>query len=407
MTAATAVAPKKTNANRLGFTIKNIEGLKMPAQGRVYVYDTHQAALACCVTHQGSKTFYAIRRIEGRPTRVRVGRFPEITIEQARKSVARLLGEIAQGKNPQADRRQARREHTIEGLFQHWLEAHAKLHKQTWKEDQRQFDTFLAPWRTRRLSTITKSDVQSLHAKIGRDHGQYAANRLLALVRAIFNKADDIGYRGLNPARGVKKFTESSRDRFLQPEEAPALFAAILAEPAIFADFFLLALLTGARRANVQAMAWTDLHLDAAVWRIPETKAGIPVLVHLPDKAIEILRRRQTEVNGSPFIFPTRSVTGHLVEPKTAWKRITEAAGLGGLRIHDLRRTLGSWQAIGGSSLPVIGKSLGHKSQASTAVYARLTTAPVAASVNAATTALLTAAKPKRGKRRATTKPKR
>jgi integrase len=392
MTAVAAVAP----ANRLAFTIKSIEALTSPAQGRVYAYDTHQAALACCVTHQGTKTFYCIRRIEGRPTRVRVGRFPEVTIEQARKHVARLLGDIAQGKNPQAERRQARREHTVEGLFQHWLEVHAKLHKRTWKEDQRQFDTFLAPWRTRRLSTVSKSDVQALHAKIGRDHGSYAANRLLALVRAMFNKADDIGYRGLNPARGVKKFTECGRDRFLLPEEVPALFAAIQAEPSIFADFFLLALLTGARRANLQAMTWGDLHLDAAVWRIPETKSGLPVLVHLPDKAVEILHRRKTETNGSAFVFPTRSATGHLVEPKTAWKRITEAAGLAGLRIHDLRRTLGSWQAIGGSSMAIIGKSLGHKSQASTAVYARLTTAPVAASVDAATTALLTAAKRKR-----------
>ncbi len=396
MTAAATVAPAKTDANRFGFTIKTIEALRVPEHGRVYVYDTHQAALACCVTCQGTRTFYCVRRIEGRPTRVRVGRFPEVTIEQARKRVARLLGDIAQGKNPQAERRQARREHTVEGLFQHWLESHAKLHKRTWKEDQRQFDTFLAPLRTRRLSTISKSDVQSLHAKIGRDHGSYAANRLLALVRAMFNRADDIGYRGLNPARGVKKFAESSRDRFLQPEEVPALFAAIQAEPSIFADFFLLALLTGARRANVQAMAWADLHLDAAVWRIPETKSGVPVLVHLPDKAVEILRRRKTETNGSDFVFPTRSVTGHLVEPKTAWKRITEAAGLAGLRIHDLRRTLGSWQAIGGSSMAIIGKSLGHKSQASTSVYARLTTAPVVASVNSATTALLTAAKPKR-----------
>jgi integrase len=396
-----AVSNGPTAGNRLAFTIKSIEALTAPEHGRVYRYDTHQAALACCVTGQGTKTFYCIRRIEGRPTRVRVGRFPEVTIEQARKHVARLLGDIAEGKNPQAERRQARHEHTVEGLFQHWFETHAKIHKRTWKEDQRQFDTFLSPWRTRRLSTISKADIQSLHAKLGRDHGPYAANRLLALVRAMFNKADDIGYRGLNPARGVKRFAENSRDRFLQPEEVPALFTAIKAEPQIFADFFLLALLTGARRANVQAMTWPELHLDAAVWRIPETKSGLSVLVHLSDKAVEILRRRQTEANGNAFVFPTRSKTGHLVEPKTAWKRIIKTAGLAGLRIHDLRRTLGSWQAIGGSSMAIIGKSLGHKSQASTGVYARLTTAPVNASVDAATTALLTAAKPKRKRKAA------
>jgi len=387
--------------NRLPFTVKILTALTAPESGRDYWHDANQAGLALCVTPQGTKTFYCIRRVDGRPTRIRIGRFPEWAVEQARKQAAKLLGEIATGKNPQAERRAARHEHTVDGLFAHWLESHAKLHKRTWEEDQRQFDTFLATWRTRRLSTISKADVQALHARVGQKHGHYAANRLLALVRAMFNKADDIGYRGANPARGVKKFAEQTRDRFLQPEEIPAFFSALQAEPQAFQDFFMLCLLTGARRGNVQSMAWTDVHLDAAAWRIPQTKSGDPVLVHLPIKAVEILRRRQTEANGSPWVFPggKKNRTSHLSSPKLAWKRITTAAGLEGLRIHDLRRTLGSWQAIAGASLTVIGKSLGHKSQASTAVYARLTTAPVSASVDQATTAILEAAQPPKPRR--------
>jgi integrase len=90
-------------------------------------------------------------------------------------------------------------------------------------------------------------------------------------------------------------------------------------------------------------------------------------------------------------VFPGRGKTGHLVEPKTAWARILKRAGLQNLRLHDLRRTLGSWQAATGASLPIIGKSLGHKSLAATQVYARLNLDPVRAAVNTATDAMLLA----------------
>ncbi|MBC7857107.1 MAG: tyrosine-type recombinase/integrase, partial [Pirellulaceae bacterium] len=82
----------------------------------------------------------------------------------------------------------------------------------------------------------------------------------------------------------------------------------------------------------------------------------------------------------------------HLVDPTRIWKRILERAGLPGLRIHDLRRTLGSWQAATGASLPIIGKSLGHKNQATTAIYARLDLDPIRASVDTAALAILAAA---------------
>jgi integrase len=63
------------------------------------------------------------------------------------------------------------------------------------------------------------------------------------------------------------------------------------------------------------------------------------------------------------------------------------------LRIHDLRRTLGSWQARAGASLTIIGKSLGHKSQQATAIYSRLDLDPVRASVEQATAAMIEAGK--------------
>jgi len=89
------------------------------------------------------------------------------------------------------------------------------------------------------------------------------------------------------------------------------------------------------------------------------------------------------------FVFPGQGRTGHFAEPKSAWRRICKAAGIDGAHIHDLRRTMGSWQAITGASLPIIGKSLNHKKQSTTAIYARLSNDPVRAAMEKAEAAML------------------
>ena len=160
----------------------------------------------------------------------------------------------------------------------------------------------------------------------------------------------------------------------------------------------MVSLLTGARRANVQGMQWQDLDLVRGVWRVPgeQSKNGMPMMIVLVEAVVEVLRKRREQVPAEvPWVFPATSQTGHIVEPKEAMARILKAAGIVNLRLHDLRRTLGSWQAAGGSSLLVIGKSLGHSSQSATAVYSRLNLDPVRASVTTATTAMLAAARPR------------
>lgn len=138
-------------------------------------------------------------------------------------------------------------------------------------------------------------------------------------------------------------------------------------------------------------MKWEQIDLEQREWRIPRTKNEDPQIVTLTEEAIFLLKQRQTIATGE-FVFPGSGCTGHLTEPKTGWRRILKQAGISNLRIHDLRRTLGSWQARTGASLAIIGKSLNHKSPQATAVYARLDLDPVRVSVEKATKAMLEAA---------------
>lgn len=357
--------------------------------GKDYYYDTKEKGLVMAVTPAGTKSFYLYKRIDGKPERVLLGRFPDLSVENARKRAANAKGQIAVGENPQKAKRAIRDEMTFGALFAEYMEKYSKVRKRSWAYDEREVNKFLPHWFNRKISAIEKADVERLHAKLGRENGIYAANRLLERIRAIYNKAIGWGWKGDNPANGIQKFREKSRDRFLQPDELPRFFQALTNEPNEAArDFFMLSLLTGARKSNTLAMRWDEINFHMETWRIEETKNSDPQTIHLPKQAIEILKARKLH-SDSPWVFPGRGATGHLADPKKAWARILSEAGIANLRIHDLRRTLGSWQAATGANSYIIGKSLGHRSQQSTAIYARLNLDPVRESVNKATDAML------------------
>jgi len=179
-----------------------------------------------------------------------------------------------------------------------------------------------------------------------------------------------------NPAAGIQMFKEEKRDRYMQPHELPAFMKALKTEENIFLQaFFLLALMTGQRKGELRSMKWADIDFHQNVWRLPETKPGRPHLLPLPTAAVQILEGLP-RVSGNEYVFPGKN-GDHLVNVNKAWARIREAAGFSGLRIHDLRRTLGSYLAASGKSLVLIGKALGHSQVQTTAIYARLDLAPV------------------------------
>lgn len=383
----------------INFTKAAINNLPIPEKGnRFEFYDSKKKGLLVRVSPTGRKTFQVYRWHQGKPVRVTICIWPDMTIENVRKESDRINAALADGENPNDKLKQQRQEMTFGDLFNEYLERHAKVKKRSWKEDQRQYEQYLAPLARKRLSTITKQDIATLHSKIGRS-AKTAANRCLALISSVFGRAIEFGlWEGLNPCMGIKKFSEQSRDRFLSADELSRFFQALEQEPNGTArDFFLVALLTGARRANVLAMRWSDLDLNTQTWRIQETKNGTPQTVPLVGPVLEILQERRKKTL-SFFVFPGRkSGSGHLEEPKRAWKRICQAAGIDGARIHDLRRTMGSWQAMTGASLPIIGRSLNHKCASTTSIYARLDLDPVRSAMETATAAMLDAVSNRKG----------
>ncbi len=379
------------NGNRIAFTKTALERVRAGGQ-RYYLYDRRTPCLALMVTPTGAKSFYRIGRVRGRPQRIRIGGFPSVSVEQARRKATELNGQIASGDDPQERKRRANSGATLGDLWDHYCKTCLEPHGATasTKEDKRRFDKHLARWRNWRADRIQPDEVAALHIQIGRKR-KTEANRVIQLLKRVVNHGRrQFAIEAMNPCDPVRMFKERSRDRFVLPAEMGRLFASLVHEdedPDV-RDFILTALYTGARKSNVLSMAWADIDLDRGIWRIDgdQTKGKEDLLVVLPTVAADLLRQRQRH---SEYVF--RGPDGRLPGLQKGWPRIRKRAGLPDVHLHDLRRTLASWQVATGASLPIVGKSLGHLSSSSTQVYARLDTEPVRQSVEKATAAMLEA----------------
>lgn len=369
------------NDRHFAFTVRKLEALPAAPKGkRIEYHDTETKGLKLRVTDKGIKTFSVFRRIDGVMTRINIGEFGPVSLADARLRADQLNGEIARGANPAAVKRARRQEPTFGDLFE-WYVGQPGKHKPKTLEGYRQtFGKHLEHLAKVKASEITRADVRALHARITKAGANYAANRTIVLVRAIYNRAiKEDAFEGQNPAVGIQLNREESREVRLLPSHLGAFLAAVEGyQEEALRDFFMLCLLTGQRKANIMAMRWSDVHLSDRLWIIPETKNGRPQNVPLMDDEVAILERRKAEAKG-PWVFPSHGRTGHLVEPKAAWRAVLTNAGIkhGDLRIHDLRRSFGSLMVDGGESLATIGKALGHMSQLTTAIYARISLEPV------------------------------
>lgn len=373
-------------SNYLNFTEKALNALPIPEPGitDVIYHDTGCSALCLRVSNVGTKTFFMYKKYNGRPMKITIGRLGDVKLYEARQQVEDMRHMVAHGQQPTNKRQMNLRDITLKDFFEvHYRPRYSDVFKKenSRLSDQRIFKNSLAGLANKKLLSITRYDVELLHKSLKQDIGLHTANRMLALIRHMYNMAIDWGvvpHTTQNPAIGIKKFPEKSRDRFMNGDEIKRFFVALSAETnEVFRDYILLSLFLGQRRNNILALRWADIDFDNSFVYFADTKNNEPLKVPLTTQALALLQDMQGRKTSDWLLPSPTSASGHHEEPKKAWHNLLERAGIENLRLHDLRRTLGSYQAIAGASLYTIGKSLGHKSQASTAIYAQLTYDPI------------------------------
>lgn len=386
----------------INFTKKAIASLPIPTkeENQVVYYDSgSKDGLCLIVSYGGSKTFYAYMKYQGMPKRIKIGKFGHVELETARRKAHTMRERAICGEDPAQERFDELHDMTLKEYYEKvYLPVHSLTHKKqkTQINDNATFRNHLSVFHNRQMRTISRDEVARHHNFLRQTVSSYTANRMLALIRHMYNKAYECGFpkRFENPADGIKMFREISRDRFLRDDELKRLFDALNNEPNdVFKNYVLISLYSGQRRSNVLSLRWSQIDLVNGFIYLSETKNGEPMQVPIIEQLRELLLKIKQNSN-SPWVLPSeQSASGHLEEPKRAWKSLLKRADIDNLRLHDLRRTMGSYQAITGASMNVIGRSLGHKSTAATAIYARLSADPVRASMQRATNKMLEFAK--------------
>ncbi len=373
------------------FTDKFIQSIPIPnkEQKAILFRDTRQPGLSVLVSYGGTKTFYFTAKLNKRRFSAKIGQFPYMNIDDARTRAFLMQKDTKNGNNPL--RAKQTNITTLKSFFDtEYMNNYIRKYKSADKHDGAiwMFNKHLAPLAKLALHEINRTDIDDWHKSIGQNRGKYIANRCLAFVRHILNIAIEFGHIELNPASKIKQFEEKSRDRFLQPTEINAFINAVKeCSNKQFSNFVLLLLYTGQRRSNIESLKWEQVDFYNKSIYLPDTKNGEPQTIPLTNQSLDLLTniKESTKIK-SDFIFPHHiDRSKHMTASRELWAKVLKVAGIKDLRFHDLRRTMGSYQAITGSSLHIIGKSLGHKSTGATMIYARLNLAPVRDSMQRAT----------------------
>ena len=372
-----------------------VNGLIAGATDQI-IWDTILSGFGVKVTPRGRKTYFVYyRTASGQQRRPAIGSSPDLTAEDARKIAKKWLGAAATGEDVSGDRKAGRQAASVRELANRYLREHAALHKKASSAltDKSNIENHVLPaLGSMKVGDVRPADIIKLQRAVASMEkprkvagakprgrriirgGSGVANRVLALASKMFACAINWGLRTDNPVRGIQRYKENKRERFLDRDEVQRLHAALEAadnaqklNPFPVAAIRLL-LFTGLRRSEVTNLKWRAVNLRNGQLVLEDTKTGRRVLP-IGEQAIAVL-------SGLPRGAPNdlviqSSVKGAPIALARPWADIRAAAGLGPeVTLHILRHTFGSYAVMGGLSLAETGALLGHRSAQTTLRYA-------------------------------------
>lgn len=360
---------------QLNLTSQSISSLTAP-KVRTDYFDQKVTGLGLRVSPSGTKTWICMFRVPGDPRkrRMTLGRYPAISLADARTQAREMLLAASRGDDPGEEKQQLLGAPAFAELASEYIEKHAKKNKRSWKEDERILGRDVLPvLGSRKVHEVKRRDVIRLLDAIVDRGAPIQANRTLALVRKIFNWAISRDIVETNPCLQVKApRKENQRDRVLKEDELRAVWRAFDKLGAPMGQMFKLRLLTAQRGGEVASMAWTDVDLAGGWWTIPAERAknGRSHRVPLSKPARDILAARQP--SRGEWVFPSPTRTGQYIQsPQKAAQRARTLSGVEDFVLHDLRRTAASYMTSLGVPRLVVSKILNHAEQGVTHVYDR------------------------------------
>ena len=359
-----------------------VDRLSVEGGDRIF-WDRELAGFGVRVYPSGRKVYVVQSRARGGPRRVTLGTHGELTTTQARLRAAQAIDRIKRGEEPAAPPAQAGT--TIADLAARYLSAHVaqNCNAHTAGIYRGSLENHILPaLGMMPLAMVETAHVAALHYRLRET--PRAANRALSVLSKMFSLAAAWGLvaDGTNPCRGVRKYKEKKRERFLTRDEYRRLGQTLVeaeaeaeagiegaVSPYAIAALRLL-MLTGCRLNEILTLRWDDIDRTAGEFRLRDGKTGARMVPLTP--TAETVLAGIARVPNNPWVIVGKKPGTHLSTITADWYRLRAHAGLDDVRIHDLRHSYASRALAAGESLSMIGKLLGHADIQSTARYAHL-----------------------------------
>ena len=366
-----------SNRRRRSLSDRVVDALPVADRDIIY-WDRNLPGFGVRVYATGAKAYLVQSRGKVGSRRVSLGRHGVVPAEEARKRGAEVLARLRAGKdpNPAAARTGGP---TVADLAERYLREHVAVRCKplTLRNYRHVIQKNVLPILGRiPVAALERRHVAELHYQLRRT--PVSANDAVNALSRMLNRADAWGMvpPDSNPCRGMRRYRTRRPERFLTEHEFRRLgetLDALEAEggiPPHAAAALRLLMLTGCRRGEILGLRWADVRLDRSEIHLADSKTG-PRTISLSPPAVRVLAALARPA-GNPWVIAGAKPGARLPHITYYWYRVRKRAGLGDVRLHDLRHSFASRALALGEPLPMIAKLLGHTKIQTTSRYAHL-----------------------------------
>lgn len=364
-------------------TKRFVESITPDPEKVLIFWDSELKGFGVIVRPRGRQTYCVqYRNAQRALKRLKLGVHGQVTTEEARALAKQHLGRVSHGEDPLTEKKKCKHLPSMKELAQDYVERYGPRKRQrSLREDQKLLRHVILPTLgEKKVVHLSRREIEAFHLQLERT--PYQANRVLALLSKMFSLAIAWGWRTDHPVKGIPRFSEEKRERWLDTKEIARLWHILDGYPQRPAAFLVkLLLLTGARKNELLQATWDHFDLEAGVWTKPSLLTKQKRREHLPlsEEALHVLQELKKLALQPPYSFPGREKGKPLKNADAFWQDVRKKADLPEVRIHDLRHTHASHLVSSGLSLSIVGKLLGHTQAATTQRYAHLADEPLRA----------------------------
>ena len=328
-----------------------VDKLPLPTVGnQKRYYDSVITGFGVRITAKGAKAFFIEKMIKGKQKRLTIGRYPGLTVEQARKEAQKLLGKIATGVDPIAESKASKqRSFTLQEVFNDYVKARKSLKPSTVADYKCVLNEVIPDWLDKKFLSIRKEMVFKRHEKHGLERSKARADNSMRVLRALFNYAmneyeDEQGNALVleNPVKHLSHVRAwhrvKKRKTYIKSHELAAWYQGVMSlSNTTLRDYLILVVMTGLRRQEAAQLKWEQVDFRDKTITITDTKNHQDHTLPLSDYLYKLfLCRKENAINA--YVFPGSGAGGYIIEPRKQMAKVINASEVH-FTIHDLRRT--------------------------------------------------------------------